>query len=423
MSPTSKTEPIASVESVNELDIRGSQLNDQPEKYPLVIRAYGIISIVAAAIQIIAVVLVAILLIVNFAETGAIDFVDSAELRHFTIVTTVILVVDALVSFGLSIMFLILGIRLVRGNRLRAALLANVMITLESATLICQFMLTGFSMELIPIVVNMVILIALQSYSDPALRDERRLQHRLQQLEDKAQAEDGTLGRDLSGKGFITLNFFNLFWVFVICCVLGLVLEVIWHMVVVDPGVYQDRAGLLYGPFSPIYGLGAVFMTAALNCFHDKNFIIIFLISAVIGGAFEFSVSWFFETAFGITAWDYTGTFLSIDGRTNGMFMGMWGLLGLVWIKTLLPLLLNVINMIPWNWRYAVTTICAAFMFADCALSLAAFDCWFQRDSGTMNYENPSAITAFCNKEFDDDFMMNRFQSMTMHPEDASRAK
>ena len=194
-------------------------------------------------------------------------------------------------------------------------------------------------------------------------------------------------------------------------------------MAVVDPGVYQDRAGMLYGPFSPIYGVGAVLMTVALNRFHDKNPIIIFLVSAVIGGAFEFFVSWFMQTAFGITAWDYTGTFLSIGGRTNGMFMCMWGFLGLVWIKLALPTMLKIVNKIPWNWRYTVTVVCAAFMIFNAVMTLAALDCWYQRESGTMDYKNPSAIVEFCNEHYDNDFMTNRFQSMTMNPDAASRAK
>ncbi len=36
------------------------------------------------------------------------------------------------------------------------------------------------------------------------------------------------------------------------------------------------------------------------------------------------------EAAFGITAWDYTGRWLSIDGRTSGQFMFFWGLIGVV---------------------------------------------------------------------------------------------
>lgn len=385
----------------------------ETRRYPLAIRLYGVLSIAAGGIQV-----AAFVLAVVFFATGRIEL---KMLEAHTATTLVIAVVQLVLACVLSVMFVILGVRLLRGKRHRAATLANAMIALEVAELLCQLMLTGIGVDLIPEAVNLVILVLLQTYSDPALFDERRLQRHLQELEIKQEAEEGTLGRDTTGKGYITLNFFNLFWVFVICCMLGLAVEDIYHVTVVDPGHYQDRAGLLYGPFSPIYGFGAVLMTVALNRFHDKNPLLIFLVSAVIGGCFEFFTSWFMETAFGIVAWDYSGTFLSIDGRTNGMFMCMWGILGLVWVKVLLPIMLKIVNLIPWNWRYAVTTVCAALMLCDCLLTLAALDCWYQREAGTMDYQNPSAIVQFCNEHYDNEFMANRFQTMTLNPGDAAR--
>ena len=402
------------VEKDTSMRARARELDEVPEKYPLIVRLYGVGSIIGGGLQI--AIFVMVLIAVFFGD------VDLSSFEGHTVTTVVVAVIALILSLALAVMFIILGVRLLRGNRHRAALIANVMIVLEVLVILCHVMLTGISGALIMPTINLVILIALQSYSDPALRQERQLQRRLQELEWRSEAEEGTLGRDMTGKGYITLNFFNLFWVFVICCVLGLVIEVIYHMVVVDPGHYQDRAGLLYGPFSPIYGVGAVLMTIALNRFHDRNPIIIFLVSAVIGGAFEFFVSWFMETAFGITAWDYTGTFLSIDGRTNGMFMCMWGFLGLMWVKFALPVMLKIVNKIPWNWRYVVTAVCAVLMAINCLLTLAALDCWYQRKAGTMDYDNPSAIVKFCNENYDDDFMANRFQSMTIDPGKASRA-
>ena len=399
------------------LDISENAADEVPERYPWFIRLYGVLSIIGGGVQVLTFVLVMFALLL-----GDVDLSRLEQTGHASTVTVVVGVITLVLSLVLAGMFFVLGIRLLKGKRRRAALLASVMIALEIGVIVCHMMLTGVSGELVAPFVNIVILIALESYSDPALRDERKLQRRLQQLERKAEAEDGTLGRDTTGKGYITLNFFNLFWVFVICCVLGLIVEVIWHMIVVDPGVYQDRAGLLYGPFSPIYGVGAVLMTVALNRFHDKNPIIIFLVSAVIGGAFEFFVSWFMQTAFGIVAWDYTGTFLSIDGRTNGMFMCMWGLLGLLWVKFALPIMLKIVNKIPWNWRYGVTVVCAALMLVDAGLTLASLDCWYQRQAGTMP-DNPSAIVKFCNDNYDDSFMENRFQSMTMDTDKAARAR
>lgn len=392
--------------------------DETPDRYPALIRAYGVLSIIAGCVQL---VLVAIIIFALIAALASGTQFDLSSIEPFNITSLVIQLVSFFVSVVLAGMFVVLGMRLLRGNRKSAALLINIMLALEATTGICEFMLVGIDERLIPIIVNSIILIALQTYSDPSLREERQLQRKLRALEDKAQAEDGTLGRDTTGKGYITLNFYNIFWVFVVCCVLGLLIETAYHMIIVDPGHFQNRAGLLYGPFSPIYGFGAVLMTTVLNRFHNRSFIIIFLVSAIIGGAFEFFVSWFMETAFGITAWDYTGQFLSIGGRTCGLFMAMWGVLGLVWVKFLLPRMLDLINRIPWNWRYTVTTIAATLMFINCGLTLAALDCWYERMAGTMDYENASAITQFCNEHYNNEFMENRFQSMNMDPDSASR--
>ena len=104
----------------------------------------------------------------------------------------------------------------------------------------------------------------------------------------------------MSGKGYIALDFFNIFWLFTIASVGGLIVETIYHMALYN-GELQDRAGLLWGPFSPIYGCGAVLVTVCLNRLWKANPFLIFCASAVIGGAFEYCTSWFMEAAFGIT--------------------------------------------------------------------------------------------------------------------------
>ena len=380
-------------------------------RIPLPLKVFGMLCVVSgsAIASVLALVIVGMALIVR--EGGLAGELSTATLVIFAAQTALMTVLAAL--------FAVLGVRLLRDKRRGAAQLTEVMIVILILVALCDMMLGGLTLDLVPYGVVLVVLIALQSYVDPSLAEERELQRKLRDMETREQAEDGTLGRDETGKGFIALNFFNLFWIFVVCCVLGLAIETAYHFAVVDPGHYQDRAGLLFGPFSPIYGFGAVLMTVALNRFHDKNVVLIFLVSAVIGGAFEYLTSWFMQFAFGIVAWDYSGTFLSIDGRTNGMFMAMWGVLGVVWIKLLLPWMLKIVNLIPWNWRYAVTTVCAALMIADGGLTLLALDCWYQREAGRAP---DNAIEEFCADHFDNAYMTQRFQSMSIDPGNATRA-
>ena len=163
---------------------------------------------------------------------------------------------------------------------------------------------------------------------------------------------------------------------------------------------------------------GALILTMCLNRFYDKGFVPIFLVSAVVGGAFEFFVSWFLEMAFGVVAWDYTGTFLSIDGRTNFRYMVMWGILGTVWIKFLLPWVLNIINLIPWKSRYTITTVVASFMLVNAIMTVQALDCWTAR-CADLPIETP--LQEFYNKNFPDEYMQDHFQTMTINPDLSAR--
>lgn len=322
-----------------------------------------------------------------------------------------------LLTLATAVCEIVFAVRLLRDKRRHARHMCEVIIVLIAATMLCNTMISGIAnKDNLAHFLSLILLTALMVYLDPSLSEERALKRKLRDMETRDRAEEGTLGRDETGKGFIELDFFNLFWIFTVCSVLGLVIETVYHALVF--GGYQDRAGMLYGPFSPIYGFGGMLMTIALNRFHDKPLPVIFIVSAVIGGAFEYFVSWFMQFAFGIVAWDYTGTFLSIDGRTNFMFMCMWGVLGCFWIKLCLPRLLELVNMIPWNWRYSVTTVCAALMIVNGFLTLASLDCWYQREAGI---EPRNAIEQFCAKHYDNEFMENRFQSMSIDPSNTTR--
>ena len=403
----------------------GPALSDAaPEKrrIPLIAKVYGVLCILSST----GVLTIAAIIAVGFAWA----FVHGEiELDIQTSAANVIIFgVQMALLVALFVLLLVLGINLLRNRRRGAAQTAEAAAFVTVGVITCDIMLNGINEVGIPILVILVVSIVLASWLDPSLIQERELQRKLRDMETREQAEEGTLGLDETGKGYITLNFFNLFWIFVVASIIGLVLETIYHFAVVDPGHFQDRAGLLFGPFSPIYGVGAVLMTMALNRFHKAPLAVVFLVSAVIGGLFEFLASWFFQFAFGILAWDYTGSTLFglcpdpiaifFQGRTSALFMCMWGVLGVAWIRLILPWMLHLVNLIPWNWRYTLTAVCAALMVADCVMTLLSFDCWYERMAGNVP---ESAMEQFMARNFDNQYMAERFQSMSLNPEDATR--
>lgn len=394
----------------------------EAKKIPLIIKVYAVLCTLSGVGT-----LPSVAVFMWQVITALINGNVAAKLGDNTLVAVGLIVAGIMLSAASAIILIVFGLDLIKDQRRNAARLSYVLIAFTVVELLVDVMLQGIGPFLLRPAVQLVILIALSATVDPTLRQERELQRRLQEMLDRDAAAEGMLGRDETGEGYIKLNYFNLFWVFFVCSVLGLILEEVWHMVVVDPGVYQDRAGMLFGPFSPIYGFGAVLMTMALNRFYKKNPLIIFLVSALIGGAFEVFVGWFMQTSFGVVSWSYSHIRLFgmpdpiavlTRGRTCTPFACMWGLGGLIWIKVLLPRLLKLINMIPWKRRYSATVILTAVMLIDGVMTLQSLDYWYQRVNGTVRN---IPVAQFFDKHFDNEYMENRFQSMTMSPKDATR--
>ena len=213
-------------------------------------------------------------------------------------------------------------------------------------------------------------------------------------------------------KGFLKLDFFMVFWLFVAGSMIGLGLETVFRAI--QFGGYESRAGLVWGPFSPIYGAGAVILTAALNRFYHTHNLIIFLIAMIVGASLEYATSWGMQHFWGAIAWDYSGTFGNINGRTNFAFGIMWGLLGLVWVRIMMPLIKHVFSLFDRKKAAArvITAAMACFMAVNIVVTVFALDREGQRASG-IPASNP--IQYMLDERFPDSFMHARFENMSVY--------
>lgn len=215
-------------------------------------------------------------------------------------------------------------------------------------------------------------------------RKRQKIQQRLERLnarEHKALEKLQQASRQKAAHSKYSISCFELFWVFFICCFLGVVLETIF--VFVRTGHYMQRTGLVWGPFNLIYGTAAVLLTLSLRHFRGKNDRWIFFGGAVIGGAFEYFCSWLQETLTGTVSWDYSNIAFNLNGRINLLYCFFWGILSIVWVKELYP------RITGWIWRHlgnrwgvVMAWVLAAFMLANSLVSGGAVLRMAQRYEG-----------------------------------------
>lgn len=201
--------------------------------------------------------------------------------------------------------------------------------------------------------------------------------------------------------------FTKLFYLFVIGSFIGTILETIWAFCV--DGHFEMRVGMVYGPFIPVYGGGACFLTAALYKLYKLNDTLVFVISAFVGAGFEYFCSWLQEQMFGTVSWDYSDTPFNLDGRTNLMYALIWGFLGLVWVRYLYPWTAKLIEKIPKRAGAIITTFLIVFMAFNGFMSVTATARWTQRTEGVPA---SNSFEEYLDEKFDNEKMEFLFPGM-----------
>lgn len=100
-----------------------------------------------------------------------------------------------------------------------------------------------------------------------------------------------------------------LFLIFMTGCLIGWVYEEIFYWI--TEGMLRNR-GLLYGPWLPIYGVGALGIYAMKPL--KKNPVLLFFMCVAVTGVVEYIIGLIGILFFGIRLWDYRGLFMNIGG-------------------------------------------------------------------------------------------------------------
>ena len=132
-------------------------------------------------------------------------------------------------------------------------------------------------------------------------------------------------------------------------------------------------SGIMYGYWTPIYGIGVVIIIL-INDFVSKkklkpiyHAIYVFFISALILSIMEYIGGFLIEILFHKTFWDYSNQALNIGKYTSLSMSIIWGISSIIFLYLLKPLLELIIKKIPKIITYILSIIFIIdFLFTIC---------------------------------------------------------
>ena len=173
--------------------------------------------------------------------------------------------------------------------------------------------------------------------------------------------------------------FIYYFWHFIIGSIFGFLIETIWCLI--KNKKYESRKGLIYGPFTPIYGLATLSLSIIINLFNLNSNLKIFLLGFIVSSIIEYISSFIQEKVFHTKSWDYSNFPLNINGRVNLIYSIVFGLVSILWYKLFFNIVNSILNL---NYIYSISFLLIVFIFYDIFISIFACLRYYQRKSNKL---------------------------------------
>ena len=145
------------------------------------------------------------------------------------------------------------------------------------------------------------------------------------------------------------------------------------------------------GPWCPIYGFGAVFISLLLSR-HAEDPLAVFGLAILICGILEYSTSYMMEKIFHARWWDYSTKRFNLNGRVCADTLLPFGLLGLLLVYAITPVMFSCFDLLSETMIQIICLSLSLLFLADITISTTTL-VKIRVHAGKLNGDSTEKIT------------------------------
>lgn len=196
------------------------------------------------------------------------------------------------------------------------------------------------------------------------------------------------------------IDFYKIMWLYIVGAFLGFIGETLFH--IYSHGEFSNMQGMVYGPFKPLYGLGAVLMYLIYRNVGEKKYLFVIVSGIVVGALYEYGVSLFEENVFGYNSWLYSDGPLVINRRVYLPYCFIWGVVILLYYLAI-PYIKRIYNyFLGFDWFSKLSFVACFLMSLNILLTIGVATRYVDRSNGV---EAKTVIGNTIDVFYDDDFV------------------